>query len=270
MDCYIFYIVYFALGAIGGFLSGLLGIGGALIMIPLMLTVPPLAGLPPLTMQTVSGLSMVQVMFASISGVILHHKHRCVNLRLLWIVGACMFAASLIGAMASRVVPETTLMIVFGAMLILAGVMMMFPVPQAASMQAGPAADIQFSAGRAVLAGLGVGMVAGLVGAGGGFVLIPLLIYGLHIPVKATIGTSLGIVLIGSAAGTIGKAVTNQVHWPAAAALVVGSIVFAQFGARVSQRTPAKALRYLLALIVLVSSFQIWRAILLRLFHIPF
>ena len=261
-----FFIVYFALGAIGGFLSGLLGIGGALVMIPLMLAVPPLAGLERISMQAVSGLSMVQAMFASLSGVLLHYRYSSVNIPLLWIAGISMCAASLAGAVASCLVSETALMTVFGVMLLFAGAMMFLPAP-AASAQGHDAQDVSFRFVHAVLAGLGVGLVAGLVGAGGGFVLIPVLIYGLRIPVKVAIGTSLGIVLLGSVAGAVGKIATNQVHAPAAAALVAGSIIFAGFGAKVSQKTSAKSLRYLLALIVLVSAVQIWSAIFLRLLN---
>ena len=68
-----------ALGFGGGFLSGLLGLGGAIFMIPLLLYVPPLLGVGQLDMKQVAAVSMVQVLSASLSGLIVHNKNRFVS-----------------------------------------------------------------------------------------------------------------------------------------------------------------------------------------------
>ena len=257
------FVIFFLLGSVGGFLSGLLGIGGALIMIPLMLETPPLLGLERLSMQEVSGLSMLQVIFASVSGVIRHRKNRFVHVQLLIVLGLCMAIASLVGAVVSRFMPETALMTVFGAMCIGASVMMVFPAPR--QCEPDEACDlVPFRKSAAVATGIGVGLVAGMVGAGGGFLLIPLMIYGLRISVKVTVGTSLGVVLIGGLAGGLGKIATGQVVWIPALGLILGSIVMAQAGAMASKKLSARCLRILLLIVLLLSSVQIWREILLR------
>lgn len=64
------------LGLIGGFFSGLLGIGGGILMVPLLLYVPPLFRLAPIDMRAVAGLTMVQGFFASLPGVFVHKRHR--------------------------------------------------------------------------------------------------------------------------------------------------------------------------------------------------
>ena len=259
------FAVFLVLGALGGFLSGLLGIGGALVMIPLMLEAPPLLGLPRLTMQEVSGLSMLQVFFAAVSGVIRHRKNRCVHVSLLTVLGTCMAVASLLGAVVSRFVYETALMTVFGAMCLGAVAMMLFPAPP--TRETGGASDrVPFRKGAAASMGFGVGLLAGMVGAGGGFLLVPLMIYGLRISVKVTVGTSLGVVLIGSATGAIGKIATGQVVWIPAVGLIAGSVVMAQIGAMVSHKLSARTLRMLLLGILALSCAQIWREILLRFF----
>jgi uncharacterized protein len=256
--------VFLALGAAGGFLSGMLGVGGALIMIPMMLEIPPLCGLPRLDMQDVAGLSMLQVVFASISGTLRHRRNRCVHLPLFFLLGLCMAGGSLIGALLSKWMPETALMIVFGVMLIAAAGMLLLPEPRSCGADE-PCDRVPFRRGPAAAMGCGVGLMAGMVGAGGGFLLVPLMIYGLRIPVRTTVGTSLGVVLIGGLAGGAGKIFTGQVVWLPALALIVGSATMAQVGAIVSHKTPAKVLRLLLMLVVLLSGVQIWRRIILQL-----
>ena len=76
-----------ALGLGGGFLSGLLGLGGAIFMIPLLLYVPPLLGVGLLTMKEVAAVSMVQVLSASLTGVLVHNKNKFVSKQLLIVMG---------------------------------------------------------------------------------------------------------------------------------------------------------------------------------------
>jgi uncharacterized membrane protein YfcA len=104
-----------------------------------------------------------------------------------------------------------------------------------------------------------VGLLVGLVGAGGGFLLVPLMIYLLHVPVRVAVGSSLAIVALSGIAGAIGKAVTGQVDWFYALALVTGALPGAQFGAMSSRRVPAGLLARLLgALTALVAIKMFW------------
>ncbi len=260
------FAVFLFLGVAGGFLSGLLGVGGALIMIPLMLEAPPWFGLPPLSMQEVAGLSMVQVVFASISGVLRHHRNRCFHGPLFILLAVCMSGAALVGAVVSKWMPDTALLLTFGIMLIAAGTMLFIPVRGESKDEPASCDNVEFNHLTAIVIGLAVGLVGGLVGAGGGFLLIPLMLYILRIPLRVTVGTSLGVVLAGGIAGGIGKIVTGQVLWLPASGLILGSIVMAQAGAIVSHRTPARVLRYLLISVVIISGIRIWRDIILRLY----
>ncbi|HDT12638.1 MAG TPA: sulfite exporter TauE/SafE family protein, partial [Candidatus Marinimicrobia bacterium] len=69
----------FCISLLGGFLSGFLGLGGAVVIIPLMLTVPPLFGFDSLTLKTVAGLSMIQVFSASLSSLIIHKRNMFIH-----------------------------------------------------------------------------------------------------------------------------------------------------------------------------------------------
>ena len=74
--------IYFLIGALGlisGFLSGLLGIGGGIVMAPLLLYAPPLFGMEPLTMQTVAGLTIVQGLVGCLAGLLTHRKFHFVS-----------------------------------------------------------------------------------------------------------------------------------------------------------------------------------------------
>src|SRR5512135_3777472 len=87
-----------ALGLGGGFLSGLLGLGGAIFMIPLLLYVPPLLGVGQFDMKQVAAISMVQVLSASLTGAIVHNKNRFVSKSLLIYMGLCNALGNLVGS----------------------------------------------------------------------------------------------------------------------------------------------------------------------------
>ncbi|MBI4978470.1 MAG: sulfite exporter TauE/SafE family protein [Spirochaetes bacterium] len=253
------FITLLILGSFGGFLSGMLGIGGAIVMIPLMLTIPPLLGLPTLDMKTVAGLSMIQVIFASISGVLRHRRHNFVDNRLLILLGSTMATGTFIGAFVSKYINNAMLMIIFGILALTAGIMMFLKPPGETTDQP---AEAHINLPLTLIIGLIIGSVSGMVGAGGGFILIPIMIYVLRIPTRITIGTSLGVVMIGAIAGGIGKIATGQVMWLPALALILGAVPFAQLGATVSKKLPTRVLHILLIVIITATCIQIWWKIL--------
>ena len=252
------FLTLLVLGLIGGFLSGFVGVGGAVIMIPLMLTVPPLFGFDPLTMQVVSGLSMIQVVFSSFSGVMKHRQNKYVSVRLLLFVGLPTAIGSGLGATISKYMDNRNLMIVFGLIALLAGVMMLIPTKKEdAGSDANPE-TIPFNKPLAIVIGFSLGFLAGMVGAGGGFLLIPLMIYILKIPIRLTIGTSLGIVLIGAVMGALGKLATGQVDYYLTLALIISSVPSAQLGGIVSKKTSPLILRLTLVGLIALTNIQIW------------
>ena len=94
------HVLIAGLGLITGFLSGLLGIGGGIVMAPLLLYVPPLLGLEPLPMRTVAGLTIVQGLMACITGAISHGRFHFVSGRLSLYMGTSIFVAALAGGVA--------------------------------------------------------------------------------------------------------------------------------------------------------------------------
>jgi hypothetical protein len=248
------------LGLGGGFLSGLLGLGGAIFMIPLLLYVPSLLGVGALNMKTVAAVSMVQVLSASVSGVIVHWRHQFVSRRLVLYMGGGMVAGSLTGSVLSKYTESGFLLAVFATMAVIAAVMMF--VPRKEFGEAIPAEQVEFHKTAAAFVGLTVGIFGGMVGAPGAFILIPIMIYLLNIPTRVTIGSTLGIVLLGAFFGMLGKFATGQIDWPMAAALVVGTVPGAQLGGRVSKRVQTRNLRLLIALIIAATGLRMWYQVL--------
>ena len=123
---------------------------------------------------------------------------------------------------------------------------------------------VRFSRTRAgVVAGV-VGLAAGLVGAGGAFLLVPLLLIVVGVPIRVTIGTSLAITALAASAGFVGKLVTAQIPLAPTLAVVAGAIPGAQLGAAVSQRMPPLWLRVALFVLVALIAVMVWSDLLSR------
>jgi uncharacterized membrane protein YfcA len=255
-------LTLFVLGTAGAFVAGLLGVGGAIVMIPLLLYVPSFLGVGTLDMKSVAGITMVQVFVAAVSGVIAHRRGRAVHWPLVWIGGVSMAGGSLAGALASKYTSQRFLLVIFALMAtaatgLVAVRMESLELPIFAE-------HVRFSRPRAAMVSLGVGLGAGLVGAGGAFLLVPLLVALVGIPLRVTIGSSLGITALASAAGLAGKVVTGQVPWSLALAVAVGAVPGAQLGARVSRRIPTRLLKATLFVIVAATAVGTWWDLLTR------
>lgn len=251
-----------ALGLGGGFLSGLLGLGGAIFMIPLLLYVPPLLGLGQFDMKQVAAISMVQVLAASFTGVLVHNKHRFVSRSLLVTMGACNAVGNLAGSLYSGQTKSSFLLAVFATLAVIASVVMFVPRREQGT-EVSPD-ELDYNRPAAVVASLAIGTFGGMVGAPGAFIYIPVMIYLLNIPTRIVIGSTLGIVFLGAIAGTIGKMATGQIIWPAAIALVVGTVPGARFGGNMSKKIDARYLRIVIAVIIAVTGIKMWHSLAMQ------
>lgn len=247
--------ILFCLSLLGGFLSGFLGVGGALVMIPLMLSVPPLLGAGELSVKAVSSLSMVQVLFASLSGIVVHKKNAYVSRYLLLYSGIPMGLASLIGSYFSKDIPDRTILLIFFVMTL--GALFLFAFKKRSCSE-----EISFPVNKttlplSVLMGILVGMLSGIVGAGGGFILIPLMTAVLKVPIRLAIGSSLGIIFIAALFGAAGKMLSLQVQFVYLIPVLAGSLLAAQFGARFSRRCSPKAIHNALLAVIALSMIQV-------------
>jgi uncharacterized membrane protein YfcA len=249
------YLLIAFLGVICGFFSGLLGIGGGIIMAPLLLYVPPLLGFEPLSMHTVAGLTIVQGLVACISGVIVHRRFNSVSGRLAGWMGATIFFTALLGGVGSGYASHHLLLLIFGALALLAAILML--KPREKEKKTPDVAELSFSLWRAVSTAGSVGVLGGMVGQGGSFILIPLMTSFVHIPTRIAIGTNLAIVLLSSAAGFLGKALTGQIEWLLAVPIVLTVIPATQLGGILSYRVPIVKLRKILGVLIAVAAVRI-------------
>jgi uncharacterized protein len=248
------------LGVVGSFVSGLVGVGGAIVMIPLLLYAPPLLGVGQLDVRGVAAITMVQVFVAAVSGVIAHGRHQGVNPRLAWVGGPVMALGSLTGAVASKYLPDRVLLMVFGVMVAAAFALMFMPEPAADVTT--PAGGKPYSRGLIAAVTGSVGVAAGLVGAGGAFLLVPLLLVVVGVPIRVTIGSSLAITAVAATAGVVGKLVTHQIPlWPALL-VSLGAIPGAQLGAAMSRRLSGVALKRVLFVVIVLTGLRVWWDIL--------
>ncbi len=253
-------VTLLALGLGGGFLSGLLGLGGAIFMIPLLLYVPPLLGVGQFDMKLVAAISMVQVLSASLTGVLVHNKNRFVSKQLLIVMGVMNAVGNLAGSLYSKNTKSSLLLAIFATLAVVAAVVMFIPRREQGTDVAPE--NVKFNKPLAGAISLAIGCFGGMVGAPGAFLYIPVMIYLLGIPTRIVIGSTLGIVLLGAITGTIGKMVTGQIIWPYAIALVIGTIPGAQIGSRVSKKVNTKHLRLAIAVIIAVTGLRMWYQIM--------
>jgi uncharacterized membrane protein YfcA len=235
------------LGFGGGFLAGLLGIGGGVVMVPALLYLPPLLGVAGPDLRQVAGMTMVQVFAASALAYWVNRRRRTASPRVVRWMGGGMVVGTGVGALTSGFVGVWVLQATF-AVLVLVTAPLLFLRPPADEVGEGPAREFSPLLGAGLA--LGVGLLSGLVGIGGAFLLIPLMIYALGLPTRLAIGSSLGILVAGGLVGAVAKLETGQVPRLWAAVLCAGTVPGSLVGAYLSARVPARRLRLVLAVLV--------------------
>ena len=251
-----FFLFLWLAGSIVGFFSGLLGIGGGILMFPLLLYVPQVFGLELIGVKSITGLTMIQGFFASLSAMFFYKKHNLVNKALVLTLGLSLFMSSLTGSFVSKLVPDRPLLLIFGAMAFIAAVMML--IPRSYAKDELTEDKVSFNKPLAISIGVSIGFLIGLVGQGGAFIIIPILLYVLKIPLRVALGSTLAIGLFSSSAGLVGKAATGQVPFYMAVPLLLGAIPAAQLGSFVGKKTKTQYLRWLLAVIIIATAVKIW------------
>jgi hypothetical protein len=233
-------------------LSGLLGIGGGIVMAPALLYLPPAFGFSALDMRQVAGLTITQGLFACLSGAWRHDRYRSVSRRLVISMGITITVAALTGSVISRWVANEVLMVVFAGLAAIAALMMW--LPKSEEFEVEDPNDCKFNVLLAISIAAVIGFLGGLVGQGGSFILIPLMLHVLRLPTRVVIGSNLALVFLASLAGFIGKAVTGQVPLLPAGLLLLAAVPGAQIGSILSHRASPRWLRTTLAVVIALAA----------------
>jgi uncharacterized membrane protein YfcA len=268
-------LVVIAMGIAVGFISGMFGIGGGFLMTPLLIFI----GIAPAV--AVASVS-THIAASSFSGAISYWRRQAVDLPLaiVLLVGGIFGTAGgvwLFTRLRALDVLDLTIGLSYVALLTIVGALMIAeslraiirahqgkPVvlrrPGSHAWFHGLPFKIRFKRSKIyvsaipVLAiGFFIGFIGAIMGIGGGFLLVPMLIYLLRVPTATVIGTSMVLTLITMASATVMHAATNQlVDAVLALILMVGGVMGAQFGARAGQKISSERLRLLLGLLVLL------------------
>lgn len=252
-------ITIFLIGFIGSYISGMLGIGGSIIKYPMLLYIPPMFGFVAFTAHEVSGISAVQVLFASIAGVWAYRKGGYLNKSLIVYMGGAILVGSFVGSFSSQSLSEASVNIVYGILALIAAIMMFIPNKQVDDIALD---QVTFNKPLAAMLSFIVGIGSGIVGAAGGFLLVPIMLVVLKIPTRMTIATSLAITFISSIGATIGKVTTGQVEYFPAVIMIIASLIAAPLGAKFGKRLNTKILKMILAVLILATAIKIWLDIL--------
>ncbi|GBF12446.1 hypothetical protein HK1_02512 [Tepidibacillus sp. HK-1] len=247
-------MILFFIGLIGAFLSGMLGIGGAIVNYPMLLYIPVLIGVGAFTPQEVSAITMLQVLFSSLTASFAYKKSNFINKNLIIIMGSSIIIGGLLGGFGSKYLTGDMINMTYGVLATLAAILMFIPRP----VQEEHEPELRYHRILAAISAFIVGVVSGIVGAGGAFILIPIMLFFLKIPLRTTIASSLVIVFLSSIGGTVGKVMSRSIlFWPTFWT-VIGSLAGAPLGAKVGKKMKAKSLQYVLAILILGTAIKIW------------
>lgn len=260
------------LGGLVGILSGMFGVGGGFLMTPLLFFI----GIPPAVAVATEA---NQIVASSFSGVLAHFRRKNVDVKM----GTVLMLGGLVGAFFGvqlfnylKAMGQVDLLVKLSYVIflgIVGGLMFIESLNALRRTKKGAVSPrkkrgwidalpfkmrfrtsgLYISVIPPVVVGIFVGVLAAIMGVGGGFVMVPAMIYLLHMPTKVVIGTSLYQIIFVTAATTLMHATTNYtVDVALAVLLLVGGVIGAQVGTRIGAKMNGEQLRILLALMVLM------------------
>src|SRR5699024_2809018 len=249
-------IVLFLIGFVGAFISGMVGIGGSIIKYPMLLYIPALLGLVTYSPHEVAGISAIQVFFAAISGVWAYRASNLLNKQLIIYMGTAILIGSFMGGFSSNVMSENTINIVYAILATLAAIMMFLPKKKGLDSILND--QLEFNKTLASILSFIIGITSGIVGAAGGFIMVPVMLVILKIPTRITVASSLAITFISSIGSTVGKIVTAQVLYGPSIIMIIASVLGAPLGVKLGTKTNTKVLQVILSILILSTAIKIW------------
>ena len=210
------------LAVLVGVSLGLLGGGGSILTVPLLAYV---AGLEP---KPAIATSLLVVGVTSAIAAITHARAGRVRWRVAVLFGLVAMAGAYTGGLVARFIPGTVLLVAFAVIMIAAGLAML----RGRKDTTGTDGHQRLPVVRIALLGAAVGVISGLVGAGGGFLLVPALALLTGLPMPIAVGTSLVVIAMQSFAGFAGHLATEQIDWRLAAFVTAAAVAGALIGGR--------------------------------------
>jgi len=248
---------YLLLGAFAGTVAGLLGVGGGLIIVPVLVFIFTGHEFPVEKIVHIAvGTSLASIVMTSISSTWAHHKHAAVLWPVFWRLAPGIVLGTFVGAVIADLMNANSLRTFFGVFELLVAAQMALNIKPA------PHRQLPGLLGT-TSAGSGIGVISAIVGIGGGTLTVPFLVWcntNMHKAVATSAACGLPIALAGAVAYTLTglnevnlpAGAVGYIYWPAFVGIVLTSILFAPLGARLAHRLPVTVLKKVFAVLLAV------------------
>ncbi len=258
------FIAGILLGAVGGLMAGLFGIGGGLVIVPFLAVLFAAQGFPPELVMIMSvATSLATIVFTSISSVLAHHRLNSVLWDKVLVLAPGIMAGSALGAVVADHVPGGALRFMFIIYLLCTGVQMALQLKPKPGQQQ-PSKGLDFG-----VAGI-IGLLSSLLGIGGGTLIVPFLVH-FQTPMRNAVAIASACGLPIAAVGTVGYAILGRdeaqlpdwslgyIYVPSFLGIVLASMYTASIGAELAHKLPAEKLkRYFSLLLFIMAAKLIW------------
>jgi uncharacterized membrane protein YfcA len=247
------YLKFFSIGILDGIIAGLLGIGGGVVIIPILLYI---AGVDA---KSATAMSAIQVFFASSFGTVFNWLQKTINFRYALIFGLSSAVSYFLGSFFTHKIPDTVIKIIYLASVVLA--MLIFFIRKNNNRSAEEYAQISKKIPerkdyfKIVPFALFAGFFFGVLGIGGGILYVPLLMLLFEFPIKIAIGTSLMVVLCNTVPGIVGKLLTIKIDIFITVTLSVGAIAGSKIGTYLNKRLKDIAIKiiFIILLVIIIA-----------------
>ena len=263
----LFILAYAVLGCVAGFAAGLLGIGGGMLLVPFLTALLTIQGLPlELVVHAAIATSMASILFTSMSSVRAHHQKRAVRWDLVIRFSPGIVVGGLLAGGAVFAALKTGWLALFFAVFVGYSAVQML-----VNRKPKPSRQMPGTVGTTA-AGAGIGFLSGLVGAGGGFVSVPFMLWcnvALHhaVATSAALGfpiasaNTVGYVWSGWSVQDLPAGMFGYIYWPALLVLVIFSVVTAPIGAKVAHKLPVNTLKRIFAFLLFgLAAYMFYKA----------
>lgn len=264
MEVNFFYIlILICTGVVVGFTTGLLGIGGGFLLVPILYFLLLNQGIEPtLAIRMAFGTSLAIIIPTAISSAIAHHREQQVVIKASLFMGGVGFIGALLGGYVASHTPGDILRTIFALLMMTVALrMLLFSEKEVST-------DRKESIILFLLVGFVAGIMSGLVGVGGGIILIPAMVFLMGYGIRYAAGTSSAVIILTSLGGIISYIINGwgvpdlpaysvgYINLLALLFIAIFSIPLAQVGTLVSRKVPENILRYIFVIIMVFISLQ--------------
>jgi uncharacterized membrane protein YfcA len=249
------YLEFFGIGVLGGIIAGFLGIGGGMLVLPILLYVADVE------VKIATAISALQTFFASSFGTLFNYLQKTINIRFGLIFGLTSAASYFLGSYFTKYIPATAIKIVYVCFAVTSiGLFYLKRKSgsyiEESSIAAGLIPDKK-SYLKVIPISLVSGFVFGLLGIGGGALYVPLLVFMFGFPLKIAIGTSLMIISFSSIFGVLGKMMVVRFDFFLGLAVSLGAIAGSRLGTYLNIKTRPKIIKITFIVLIVITIIRV-------------